>query len=909
MVASSHLLSAPSSHAIAPPTSQQTQSSSGQRWLNQGIQHFQAERYEAAIDHWHQALDVYSQEADELHQGLIHSNLSLAYQHLGEWEAASTALDRSLAFFNQQDAASRQRTDWNYYAKALNAQGWLQLRQGQAELAQQSWQDAAIAYEAAKDFPGVIGSRINQAQALQSLGMSIAARERLNQVYQRIQYQGDTQLTILALQSLGNALRRVGSLAKSQDVLQESLAIAQRHPGRRIASPSSESLCAHAPVNAVQRSLLLDLGNTERALWQRAVDLNLDGVNPHYDHALSCYQQAAVANDPGESPLLRVKAIANTFSLLINAQSHPPAAASNIPVNAPSHETQQDILERWHMLSALFVTLPPGRAGSDIQLRSVNSLLTFLARHPADLNRQYPALWSEVSTVLAQSVHQADRLQDRRIKALALGQLGHLYELAHQWEDAQFVTQEAIALSDPLQASELQYRWEWQLGRVLRQQGKSSAAIDAYRQAVKSIENVRTDLLFVNSETQFSFRDNVEPVYRELVDLLLQAPDPDQAALESAIGFIDSLQLAELEDFLACNLPPTVELSDVEPGNNSAVLYTMIVGDPAFRPTSQRLEVVLKLPNQPTLLHHSTPVDGNINQTLDTLRVGLEKRYKTVELDQAAATVYQWLIQPQEASLASSGIDTLVFVLDGILRNVPMAALQDAQGHYLMEKYAIALTPRLQFPEPKSFDPKNLNILFFGLSDIPTAFRAEFNALPFVEVEARTLAELAIPSELRLNAAFTDQRFRQDIQDTPFSVVHFATHGEFSSDPENTFLLAWDTKLKSNHLQAILQTRQQRRPIDLLILSACKTADGDNRATLGLAGMAFQAGADSTVASLWVINDEATSLLITAFYQALIDPVTPTSRAKALQTAQQMLLADGYEPYYWAPFVLVGNWL
>ena len=150
---------------------------------------------------------------------------------------------------------------------------------------------------------------------------------------------------------------------------------------------------------------------------------------------------------------------------------------------------------------------------------------------------------------------------------------------------------------------------------------------------------------------------------------------------------------------------------------------------------------------------------------------------------------------------------------------------------------------------------------------------------------------------------------KQDLQTYPFSVIHFATHGEFSSDPDQTFLLAWDSQITSTELQSMLQSRPHLHPIDLLVLSACKTADGDRRATLGLAGLAVQAGAESTLASLWVINDEAASTFMAAFYQALTDQTKTTSRAKALQTAQLALLDAGYVPYYWAPFVLVGNWL
>lgn len=105
-----------------------------------------------------------------------------------------------------------------------------------------------------------------------------------------------------------------------------------------------------------------------------------------------------------------------------------------------------------------------------------------------------------------------------------------------------------------------------------------------------------------------------------------------------------------------------------------------------------------------------------------------------------------------------------------------------------------------------------------------------------------------------------------------------------------------------------MRDRQNRRPIEILILSACQTAAGDKRAALGLAGVAVRSGARSTIATLWSVQDNSTAELITHFYAALKQP--GITRAEALRQAQLSLLRslDYQHPYYWAPFVLVGNW-
>jgi CHAT domain-containing protein len=141
-------------------------------------------------------------------------------------------------------------------------------------------------------------------------------------------------------------------------------------------------------------------------------------------------------------------------------------------------------------------------------------------------------------------------------------------------------------------------------------------------------------------------------------------------------------------------------------------------------------------------------------------------------------------------------------------------------------------------------------------------------------------------------------------------IVHLATHGQFSSKPEDTFILTWDNRLDINQLQNLIQNRNIRssKGIDLLVLSACKTATGDNRATLGLAGVAVKARAKSTIASLWSVSDEGTQLLMSNLYQNLATP--NLGKAESLKLAQQSLIRHPKyrSPFYWGAFVLVGNW-
>jgi CHAT domain-containing protein len=175
-----------------------------------------------------------------------------------------------------------------------------------------------------------------------------------------------------------------------------------------------------------------------------------------------------------------------------------------------------------------------------------------------------------------------------------------------------------------------------------------------------------------------------------------------------------------------------------------------------------------------------------------------------------------------------------------------------------------------------------------------------------------------IDSTILMDRKFTTEALTKAIEFSDYPIVHIATHGQFSSSLEDTFLLTWDSRIDIEHLNRILQTRtpSQQQAIELLVLSACESATGDKWAALGLAGMAVRAGAKSTLATLWAVNDLATAELMTEFYQQLtihssIDPGYRITKAKAIREAQLKLLHSRWykHPFYWAPYVLLGNWL
>ena len=242
-----------------------------------------------------------------------------------------------------------------------------------------------------------------------------------------------------------------------------------------------------------------------------------------------------------------------------------------------------------------------------------------------------------------------------------------------------------------------------------------------------------------------------------------------------------------------------------------------------------------------------------------------------------------------------------------------MSVLYDG-NQYLLEKYAIAITPGLQLLNPQTTSDKfnKYSALIGGLSEQLQVSNKSFAALKNVPQELETINS-NFNSETLINDQFNTNNLSQKLTTEPFSVVHLATHGQFSSNPEQTFILLWDQLLTLENFTKLLQNRNinNTKLIDLLVLSACETAVGDDRAALGLAGMAVRTGASSTLATLWQVNDESTATLMANFYQQLSDN-PGISRAEALRIAQLKLWKnterDWVVPTFWGSYILVGNW-
>jgi CHAT domain-containing protein len=835
---------------------------SAEQLTQQATTLYQQGRYAAAIPIWQQAADAYKARGDRLNQAMALSNLSLSYQQQGEWQQAKTAIATSLELLQSQSDENRARLQ--LLAGALDIQGRWQLATGQAEAALATWEQTSKIYHQIGDRQGELQSQINQAQALQELGFYRQATQILEPLVTTFATQPNNLIKVVGWRTFGNISRLTGNFDRAESVLQQSLIAAQK-----LSSPSEIS------------ATLLALGNTARDREDN-------------ETALDYYQQAAAF----PTSISTIQAQIARLGILLKLERWPEARQLSAQIQPQ------------------LATLPPSRAAIAARI--------LLARHLMVLERPNPPTpipykgrgesvraiapghpgMLEIARILSAAGQQARNLGDRRMESYALGNLGSLYEQTQQLPVAQDLTQQALVISQSLNAPDLTYQWQWQLGRLLKAQKKIPEAIAAYQEAWKALQSLRGDLVAVNPDVQFSFRESVEPVYRELMGLLLSQP-PAQSAiplenLTAAREVSESLQQAELENFLrqACleSIEPLDRIVDRQ-DRTAAIIYPIILPD--------RLEVLVKLPQQPLRRYTTAIAQPELESTIDKFWLDLQQHGNLPRIQTNGQTLYNCLLRPVEPDLSASNVKTLVFVLDGDWRKIPIAALYDGR-QYVVQKYQTATTLGLQIFNPRPLKESKLQVLAGGLSES----RFDFPALPNVKTELKDI-QSTLDSRILLNESFTSSTLATEIDTVPFEIVHLATHGQFSSNPNDTFIIAWDKRINVNELDSYLRARSQNRAeaIELLVLSACETARGEDRAVLGIAGVAVWAGARSTIASLWKADVESTPVLMSRLYQELSD--RRVTKAESLRRAQLAILEDPdfQHPYYWAPFVLVGNWL
>ncbi|MFZ4667612.1 MAG: CHAT domain-containing protein, partial [Prochlorotrichaceae cyanobacterium] len=307
---------------------------------------------------------------------------------------------------------------------------------------------------------------------------------------------------------------------------------------------------------------------------------------------------------------------------------------------------------------------------------------------------------------------------------------------------------------------------------------------------------------------------------------------------------------------------------------------------------------------------------------------------------QPSRLLYNWLIRPIETALEENGIQNLVFVMEAGLRSLPVAALNDGE-RFLIEKYSAGMMPSLALTDTRYRDIRTVDMLAMGASKF-----SDQNDLPTVPVELEALGNIW-KGQSYLNEDFTIANLTRNSDN--FGIIHLATHADFlPGNVSNSYIALSNERISMSQLREFGWQGSDPitdPPVELLTLSACKTAIGNAEAELGFAGLAVQAGVKTALASLWYVSDAATTGLMTQFYEILSDTEQAPFKAEALREAQ-LTFAQGKisvegsvlrgirgatrgssesdlelplnsieslsdrelsHPYYWAAFTLVGS--
>lgn len=497
-------------------------------------------------------------------------------------------------------------------------------------------------------------------------------------------------------------------------------------------------------------------------------------------------------------------------------------------------------------------------------------------------------LSSQPKSLLEQALSISRSLGNTRLEALSLLEISKYYKEAGFYEQAITAATDSQRLAQEVFAEEVIYEASSVKAKIYQLNGNKDEALESYGRATRSLDVVRRNLLDVNQEVQLEFREQIEPFYRDYLALLLERGD--RQSLETALEVVDRLKLAQLENYFGspcAEITDSVEPQEILARTNTALITTIILPERSY--------AVFSSPNG-QISHHSIEVSQEeIEQTIQSWRFEI-LNFDSEQRDVIGQKLYGWFVAPFSTQIEKLEPETLIFNNDGLLRNVPMAALYDGE-RYLVETVALGNTLGLAL-QPIQDDRPQLDPLLFGVS-VPRDQDDE--VIINVEQEIEAIHQL-LGGRVFLNSEFTKEAFTYYLGQN-YPLLHLGTHGVFGGTADTSYLLAYDEPISLNQLESLLRSTN----LELLVLSACETASGNERAVLGMAGVVVRNNVESAVGSLWRIPDTpATVEIIVSFYEGYSQGMTI---AEALRQAQVEQINNPVSSVsLWSSIVLLGRW-
>ncbi|QJB43456.1 CHAT domain-containing protein [Dolichospermum flos-aquae] len=860
----------------------QNRKTQASKLLQQGLQQFELSQYQAAIESWQKALEIYQQLKDRTGEGLSLTGLAEIYFHMEQYPKA-------IELYQQSSAIFKEIGDYREELRQRN-------RQGEGE----SLRHLGIVYENLGQYPKAIelyqqslsifreiGNRQGEGKSLmdlgspyRNLGQYLKAIEFYQQSLSIFREIGNQQGEGLSLIGIGNAYGNLGQYPKAIEFFQQSLNIS-----RDIGNRYGEGLS------------LMNLGNAYSLLRQ-------------YPKAIEFYQQSlAIQQDIGDR-----NEVAKSMNNLGNAYG-------NLGQYPKAIEFFQQCLSISRAIGNIVVEgLTFHNIGSTLQKQQQSELAIVFYKQSVNVREGIRQDLRKLPREQQASYTQTVADSYRRLASLLLEKNRVM---------------EALQVLDLLKVQELQ--------DYVRnvQNDKNKEKIELFPQEQKIIQ----DYTAIQA-----------PVIRlgaELADLRkLQTRTPTQQQRIQEIEKIQAKTNQQMSEFLKS--PAVVALSqqmqknapqqnltlsaykDLQTrlnrlGKRIALFYTLVLDD--------RLELVLLPPGKPPIRRSVAIKRTELEKMIQTFRQDLQDPNSQVK--ETAQKLYSQLIKPIESELQQADVQSIIYAPDGQMRYIPLAALYDGKK-WLTERYQINYLTALALTklEPEStHDPRVLAGAFtqgnYSLEAAGQTFN--FQGLRFAKTEVEGLGA-ATPNTTKLfDKAFNRDAILSKIKN--YSIVHMATHAVFvKGAPENSFILMGD----GNRIN-LKEIEEWKLPdVTLVVLSACQTALGGELGNgLEILGFGYQlqrTGVRASIASLWEVSDGGTKTLMDALYERLKSG--KMTKAEALHEAQISLITGKNQssgetrssvrltpgnsgqtgnsaaisrnlshPYYWSPFILIGNGL
>ncbi len=577
--------------------------------------------------------------------------------------------------------------------------------------------------------------------------------------------------------------------------------------------------------------------------------------------------------------------------------------------------------------------------------------------------------YSEALRFFNQALLSQKEIGDGEAQRVTLANIAELFEKAEESELAIIFYKQSLNLTESIRSNLKVKSVEEQasyaeniseiyrsFGNLMMKEGRSQEAqnimdlskveeLHQYMRGIEGNERTKKGVQLLPAEQTFwlkymEFINEGVPIHREIVELRkieLASRQEDRATvrrrqklegdLQDVLGevneFVESKEVTDsVQNVRKAANSPDLEIENLldlqrelkeNVGGNVAILYPLVLDD--------RLEVVLMTADGAPIHRTVKVTRAELEETIAQFRTALTNRGRVEllgrikgnkkldnQVSDPAFKLYEWLIKPVESSLQVAKIETILYAGDGQLRYIPLGGLYDG-NRWLAQRFQINNVTSLNLMDFKSKPRVPRQVLAGGLTEGSFDFEAgtkqfNYDYLPFASVEVETIVT-AFPNTIKLvGSDFARSTVLPRMEEN--TIVHLATHAAFVEGvPEDSFILFGDGSLVS--LQEVKEWDLEN--VDLIVLSACQTGVGgvlgNGEEILGFGYQLEQAGAMATLATLWRVDDRATQELMKNFYQALKNGA---SKAKALRQAQNTMIAgEFHHPYYWAPFILIGN--